>query len=170
MKRLYGTTFCGHEASSYGKKYGYLDYRTFVRAFNAVLNNEVIRCDIGYWEQVNGIIDNSDEIEELQEQFGDLELELLDFDENQQEYKEIESKMNDLQDEINELQNTGDLEICQWFIVDESGANLIKGWTDDPLFYNEELDMYLWGITHCGTSWDYVLTGIKLNCGDEAFR
>ena len=28
--------------------------------------------------------------------------------------------------------------------------------------YNEQLDMYLWGITHFGTSWDYVLTDVKL--------
>ena len=42
--------------------------------------------------------------------------------------------------------------------------------TDEILFYNETLDMYVWGVTHCGTSWNYVLTDIKLNCGyDEMF-
>lgn len=29
-------------------------------------------------------------------------------------------------------------------------------------FYSETLDVYLWGITHFGTSWDYVLTDVKL--------
>ena len=28
--------------------------------------------------------------------------------------------------------------------------------TDEPVFHDEELDLYVWGITHFGTSWDYV--------------
>ena len=38
MKRnkLYGTTFCGNEASDYAKENGYLDYATFSKAFDAV--------------------------------------------------------------------------------------------------------------------------------------
>lgn len=47
---------------------------------------------------------------------------------------------------------------------------MIEQYTDDPLFYNEKLDMYVWGITHFGTSWKYVLTDIKLNCGKKAFE
>ena len=27
---------------------------------------------------------------------------------------------------------------------------------------NEKLDIYIWAVTHFGTSWDYVLTDIKL--------
>ena len=34
--------------------------------------------------------------------------------------------------------------------------------TDEIVYYNEELDMYVWGITHYGTSWDYVLTDIAI--------
>jgi hypothetical protein len=30
------------------------------------------------------------------------------------------------------------------------------------VFYNEKLDIYVWGITHFGTAWDYVLTDIKI--------
>lgn len=47
---------------------------------------------------------------------------------------------------------------------------MIKQYTDDPLFYNDTLDMYVWGITHFGTSWNYVLTDVKLNCKEEAFE
>lgn len=47
---------------------------------------------------------------------------------------------------------------------------MIKQYTEDPLFYNETLDMYVWGITHYGTAWGYVLTDVKLNCGQEAFE
>lgn len=51
-------------------------------------------------------------------------------------------------------------EIFQYFIVDTNGANLIEEYTNDPLFYNENLDLYVWGVTHWGTGWDYVLTDI----------
>lgn len=29
------------------------------------------------------------------------------------------------------------------------------------LYYIDELDMYILGVTHFGTSWDYVLTDIE---------
>lgn len=56
MKRnkLYGTTFCGNEASDYAKEQGYLDYATFVKSFDAVMSNDIIQKTweiIGYWEQ-----------------------------------------------------------------------------------------------------------------------
>lgn len=33
---------------------------------------------------------------------------------------------------------------------------------DEIVCYNDQLDMYVWDITHFGTSWDYVLIDIKL--------
>lgn len=54
------------------------------------------------------------------------------------------------------------LEVYQYYIVSDSGASFLERYTDELVFYHEELDMYLWGITHFGTSWDYVLTDIKL--------
>lgn len=54
------------------------------------------------------------------------------------------------------------LDIYQYYIIDYSGARFLQEFTDEIVYYNEELDMYLWGITHFGTSWDYVLTDIKL--------
>ena len=58
-------------------------------------------------------------------------------------------------------------EVFQWFIVSDNGAQMIQDYTNEILFYNEELDIYLWGVTHCGTMWDYVLTDIPCNCGYE---
>ena len=46
---------------------------------------------------------------------------------------------------------------------DEMAATILKEWTNEIVFYNQELDMYVWGVTHYGTSWDYVLTNIELN-------
>lgn len=53
-------------------------------------------------------------------------------------------------------------EVFQYYIITESGARFLAEYTDELVYYNERLDMYLWGITHFGTSWDYVLTDIKL--------
>lgn len=53
-------------------------------------------------------------------------------------------------------------EVYQYYIISDSGASFLQEYTDEIVYYNEQLDMYLWGITHFGTSWDYVLTDIKL--------
>lgn len=53
-------------------------------------------------------------------------------------------------------------EVYQYYIITYPGARFLKDYTDEIVYYHEELDMYLWGITHFGTSWDYVLTDIKL--------
>ena len=141
MKRkcLYGTYFCGNEASEYGKQQGYLDYRTLAKSFDAVLSNNIIQktTDVcGWWDLVNGsecyYINND----------GD-EVTWEEFDENGGE--EIWS------------------EVYQYFIISDQGAQILQDWTDELVWYNGELDLYVWGVTHYGTSWDYVLTDIKLN-------
>lgn len=53
-------------------------------------------------------------------------------------------------------------EVYQYYIITESGYRFLEEYTDELVYYNRELDMYIWGITHFGTSWDYVLTDIKL--------
>lgn len=63
-----------------------------------------------------------------------------------------------------------DQEVYQWYIVSDGGAELLQYWTDEVLYYHEELDIYLWGVTHWGTSWDYVLTDIRCNAGYEGME
>ena len=53
-------------------------------------------------------------------------------------------------------------EVYQYYIVSDGGARILADHTDEIVYYHEELDMYLWGITHFGTRWDYVLTDIEL--------
>lgn len=50
-------------------EHGYVDFATLAKCFDDVLNNDIMSLtyDIGHWEQVSGIIDNTDEIEELEE-------------------------------------------------------------------------------------------------------
>ena len=123
--KLMGTYFYGNKASDYAIENGFLDYATFAKSFDAVMNNDIISntSDIGYWDIINGSY----------------------YDEETESYTDI----------------------FQYFIVSNSGAQIIQDTTDEILFYNEILDMYVWGVTHYGTSWDYVLTNIKLNCGYE---
>lgn len=52
--------------------------------------------------------------------------------------------------------------VFQDYIISESGYGFLSEYTDELVFYNEKLDMHIWAVTHFGTSWDYVLTGIKL--------
>lgn len=59
-------------------------------------------------------------------------------------------------------------DVYQTYIISESGYQFLNRYTDEIVYYNEELDLYLWGITHFGTSWDYVLTDIKVKERDEA--
>lgn len=119
--------YYGNAISKYEIENGYVTLSTLSKCFDAVLNNDIMSLtyDIGSWEQVSGIVYNTDEIKEL---------------ENEQD----------------------DPEVFQWFIVDDWGARLLKE-INEIVYYNETLDMYLWGVTHYGTSWDYVLTSIKID-------
>ena len=59
----------------------------------------------------------------------------------------------------------GDLEeseIYQDYIISEYGYEFLATYTDELVFYNERLHIYVWGVSHFGTGWDYVLTDIKL--------
>ena len=63
---------------------------------------------------------------------------------------------------INGSDENMDQEIFQYFIISSYGAELLQDYTDDPIFYLPVIDCYVWGVTHFGTSWDYVLTDVKL--------
>jgi hypothetical protein len=52
--------------------------------------------------------------------------------------------------------------IMQDFIISRYGFDILKEYTDEIVFYNEELNIYIWGVTHWGTGWDYELTNVKL--------
>lgn len=154
--------YYGKPISDYGMEHGHVDYATLAKTFNAVLNNDIMSLtyDIGSWDQVSGIVDNSEEIEKLEEKRDELE------EENENSPSQIlENEINEINEQIEELENEqyeGE-EVFQWFIVDDWGARLLQQEADEIVYYNETLDMYLWGVTHYGTSWDYVLTNIAID-------
>ncbi len=154
--------YYGNAISEYGMQNGRVDYATLSKCFDAVLNNDIMSMtyDIGSWEQVSGIIDNTDEIEALEEKRDELE------EENENNPSQIlENEIDKINHEIEELESEQDdkPEVFQWFIVDDWGARLLQQETYEIIYYNEMLDMYLWGVTHYGTSWDYVLTNIAID-------
>ena len=165
-----GKYFYGNEISEYGQKNGYVDYGTLAKAFDAVLNNDIMQktYEIGYWEQESGFINNTEQIEELEEEKEELSCQLDDLVEegNEEEADKIRQQIYDIEEQINELEeeqeNSYYQEIYQYYIVSDNGAEILKE-INEIVFYNAELDMYIWGVTHYGTSWSYVLTNIKCN-------
>lgn len=157
MKQKY---YYGNAISEYGLENGRVDYETLAKCFDAVLNNDIMRLtyDIGSWDQVSGTVDNSDEIEELEEKRDELE------EQNESSPSQIlENEIDEINDKIEDLESEqDDQEVFQWYIVDDWGARLLKK-INQIVYYNEVLDMYLWGVTHYGTSWDYVLTNITID-------
>lgn len=171
MKKWTSKYFYGNEISQYGLQNGYVDYRTLAKCGDMVLCNDITKLfynTIGneYIEpdQANGYIDNSEEIEELQEKLDDL-LDLFKQEEDPTNEKEIENQIDQLQEEIEELQDEQDnqQEIFQYYIIDDRLAEILQEWTDEIVYYIPILDIYVWGITHWGTSWDYVLTNIRID-------
>ena len=159
--------FYGNKVSDYGIENGYVDYATLAKSFDAVLNNDIISktADIGYWEQVNGFIDHSDEIDEIQDKIDKLETE----QEEQNKIDALQEQIDALQEQIDELEEEQyeEPEIFQYYIISDEGADILKRETNEIVYYNEELDMYVLGVTHWGTSWDYVLTDIALQNKEE---
>lgn len=154
--------YYGNAISDYGMEHGYVDYATLAKCFDAVLNNDIMNLTygIGSWEQVSGTIDNSEEIEELEEKRDELE------EENESSPSLItEIEIYGINEKIEELESEqdDDPKVFQWFIVDDRGARLLQQEANEIVYYNDTLDMYLWGVTHFGTSWNYVLTNIKID-------
>lgn len=172
--------FYGHEVSEYGKQCGYVDYRTLSRAFDAVLCNDVTKLfystisgEFTEPERINGFIDNSEAIEELREELEAIEekqIEMIKADEEESpEYKELERLEEEKREAIEDLEREQDEqpEIYQYFIISYPGAQILQECTNEVVYYIEALDLYIWGVTHWGTSWDYVLTDIEIAAEEE---
>lgn len=80
------------------------------------------------------------------------------------------SIFDNMENETEESEEEGEdpqyKEIYQWFIVSNYGAEILRD-MGECLTYSDILDAYIWGVDHWGTSWDYVLTPVKIaeDCG-----
>lgn len=52
--------------------------------------------------------------------------------------------------------------VMQDFIISRYGYEILKDYTNELVFYNDRLGIYIWAVCHWGTSWAYELTRTKL--------
>lgn len=69
----------------------------------------------------------------------------------------LEEKIEEAEDAESEIP-----EIFQWFIIEDSAKWILEK-ANEPLFYSDKLDCYVWGVTHYGTPWSAVLTSLELD-------
>ena len=53
------------------------------------------------------------------------------------------------------------VDVYQTYIISRNSAEYLQRNTNEIVYYCEKLELYLWGITHFGTSWDGVFTNIR---------
>ena len=51
-------------------------------------------------------------------------------------------------------------DVFQWYIIRESDVYWLEN--DYPIYYCDELDLYIVGITHLGISWDMVYANVEV--------
>ena len=153
---VYGEYFCGNKISEYGLENGFVDYATFAKAFDAVLNNNIMSDlqNAGYYFEPENGPDYSKEIEELETLVGeyheksaaalDRACEVGYYEEVSIYWSEFWEKTSDhferleeeTREQIEELEEAQyNCEIFQWYIVSDLGAELIKDYTSEYLYY-----------------------------------
>ena len=66
-----------------------------------------------------------------------------------------------VENELEELQEEKYYDVFQWFIVSKRALSILAE-NNEIVYYSDTLKLYVWGVTHYGTSWDYVLTDIAI--------
>lgn len=50
------------------------------------------------------------------------------------------------------------IEVMQWYIISELGADYLIKHTNELVYYDNELEIYVWAISFYGESWESVYT------------
>lgn len=139
--KKYYEYYYGKKVSQYALQYGFVDYRTLSDVIGGCVLCNAMESRFGNTlEHVSGELYSYYDIDNGYEEITREEAE--------------EKSMCCIEEEM--------IEVYQWYIITDSGAQLLIRDSDELVFYDDELDVYVWGVTHWGTSWDYVLTDIKL--------
>lgn len=103
-----------------------------------------------------------------------------DSDGHTYDYESCVERINELQDLVDKAEEGQDttkwkedidslmykcepIGICDYMKITEEAARFMKeSGSNEIVYYLKELDAYIWGITHCGTSWRSVLTSIPI--------
>ena len=140
MKK-YREYWYGKKVSAYALENGYVDYRTLADVVeDCVLCNAMADRYGNTLEWVSGEMFRYYDIDDGYEEITREEAE-------EREWEDIEQEV---------------IDIYQWYIISDLGAQFLMRETDEIIMHDEELDVYVWCITHWGTSWGYVLTSIEL--------
>lgn len=153
-------------ASNTGIENNRVDEETLFQVIKGISADDIFKktqeYGIGNWELVNGSLyvhydceGNDYTDEEAQEKIQELE-ELID---NADEEDEIAAWKADIQN----LEDGVAYDIHQIYLVSEKAARILIEESDEIVFYNQELNAYVWCITFCGADWSEVLTSIPLN-------
>lgn len=62
----------------------------------------------------------------------------------------------------NNYDNIEDFEIYQYYIIGDDLANRLMRYTNEIIYYHNKLDIYILGVCHYGTSWQYIPTQFEL--------
>ena len=156
----------GKEVSSYGVEHGFVDYDTLRRLLCCMMNNFVMEetVELGlWWEIVSTLYADSDGLiypyNDAQERICELE-EMLEEDPENASADKWERDIELLEKPVDYEWPEG---ITQYYIISECSAEFLIENTKELIFYNEELNMYLWAIFHFGNSWEIELTDIPLS-------
>ena len=150
-----------------------LSYATMSAQFDAVLCNNIVDVD----EYIFNNVESGDfrsyyirgeevdaetyetEREKIEEVIAELEGETYETEEQetiiQNHIKELE---NELENDFEEFED----DIFQYFIVEANALWVLKR-AHELVLYSDKLDVYIWCVKHWGTSWDYVLTSLKVS-------
>lgn len=136
-----------------------LNLNEFIR-FNhlsMILNNDLIKYSFNgcFFE-----LYNYEEMLELEEELIEEDLENYFTIEEIQEAQENGELEDLIWDKASETIHDG--EVYQYFIIPDGQVDLWGDYTNYPIYYSEEADLYLLGITHYGMSWDYFETDFYL--------
>ena len=68
-----------------------------------------------------------------------------------------------------EYDENGDycIDIYQYYIINDDTAKRLMEYTNEIIYYHNRLDIYILGVTHYGTNWQYVLTEFRLEKTDD---
>lgn len=157
--------YYGNPVSDYGMEHNRVDYETFAKAFNHVYCDfEALSKAAGYDFEPVGGSDYYYELdgetytpEEMETKKEELEAHLQELEEMEDASEEISSVENDLE----ELQDEKYYDIFQYYIVPENAVEILEE-NNEIVLYSDTLNLYVWGVTHYGTAWSYVLTDIEI--------
>lgn len=133
---------------------------------NMVLCNDILDVDYAMELQNMDYLMDTDNVKTWISEYAndDFLMDFFDYDDNKHNIDNLTD--DDLQlvkddyymDIINDLELSHDDDnIYQYFIIDDYSSDLfIK--LGYPVFYSNVLNVYVVGITHLGTSWNYILT------------